>query len=334
MKLKKYLLSKFIYVLPIEDSFFFKAKFEKKVKLSDELIGLNYKKHAPFKNPFFTTLMENKNLYIWFYQKEIDAKLILPEGYLLFSFFKDKNPNTLLSIEANNGYLILVIKDDVLVNSYDLVEEDEALIAIEMNKHGLSSCLKVTQKEYMKAKDEAFNALSFQDLYKWANFNIENRDLLSTILNRVSYPLAFLLFFMMALEIYHVNKVEERLAEVEASYSEAKSKNDDIREKINSENEKEQKWIEFVHRELPYADALTMMTTISKAFSQKEFVFKSFSIVGSRVKLDMTTKENFIVGLNILNKIDGLKNVALKRTNKKRKTVSYEATIKAKGLGL
>jgi len=334
LKLKKYLLSKFIYVLPIEDSFFFKAQFEKKVKLSDELIGLNYKKHAPFKNPFFTTLMENKNLYIWFYKKEIEAKLILPEAYLLFNFFKEKNPNTLLSIESNYGYLILLIKDDVLVNSYDLVDQDEALITAEMNKHGLSSSLKINKKEYLNAKDEAFNALSFNDLYKWANLNVEKRDLFSTILNKVTYPLAFLLFFMMALEIYHVNRVEEKLAEVEASYSEAKSKNDDIREKINSENEKEQKWLEFVHRELPYADALTMMTTISKAFSQKEFVFNSFSIVGSRVKLDMTTKEDFIVGLNILNKIDGLKNVALKRTNKKRKTVSYEATIKTKGLEL
>ena len=334
MKLKKYFLSKYIHILPVEETFFYRTKFEKDIKLTDKLISLNYKKYAPYKNPYFTTLMEDKNLYIWFYEKEIDKKLIIPEAYLLFNFFKEKYANTLLSIESNHGYFIIVIKDNTLLNAYDLVDEDEVLIAMEMNNHGLSNYKKITKKEYQKAKNDAFDELSFQELYKWTNLNIENKEFLPSIVNKVAYPFAFLLFFIMFIEIYHLNKVEKKLEQVENKYSEAKSKNDDIREKINRENEKEQKWIDFVHRELPYADPLTTFTTISKAFSSNEFVFKSFSIVGSRVKMSMTTKEDFIVGLTILNKLDGLKNVALKQTNKKRQTVSYEATIKAKGLEL
>ena len=334
MNFKKYFVSKFIYILPIEDTFFFQVKFDKKIKFTDELIALNYKKYAPYKNPFFTTLMEEKNLFIWFYEKEIKAKFILPEAYLLSEFFKEKNPNILLSIEYDEGYIILIIKDTLLVNSYTLFDEDVTLIGMEMNKYSLDVFKKINKEEYFKSKEEALLKIGFKELYKWNRLNIDNTDMFPNAINHMAYPLSFLLFFMMSVELYHLNEVEKKLIVTETNYSKAKNKNNDIRAKINFENEKEQRWIDFVHRELPYIDSLSLFTDISKAFNDKAFVFKGFSIIGSRVKVDVTTKEDFIIGLKELNKIKNLKNVILKYSNKKRQTASYEATILMQGLSL
>lgn len=327
MKLKKYILSKFINILPVEDSFFFKVKFEKKVKLTDELIALNYKKNAPYKNPFFTRLMEEQNLYIWFYEKKLNAKVVIPEAYLMFDFFKEKNPETLLLIERDDFFIVLIIKDNILQNSYTIVEEDKSLIAMEMNKYALRSFQKIDKKEYLQSKEKALESIGFKEFYKWNSLKVENTNVLPKVVNFAAYPLAFLLAFIMAVEVYHFKEVEKRLDIVEERYFEIKSKNDDIREKINHEDAKEQKWVEFVQRELPYVDSVETFMRISKAFAEEEVIFKSFSIVGSRMKLTIETKKDFIVGVNILNEVEGLKNVALKYSNKKRKTASYEATL-------
>lgn len=327
MKLKNYFVSKLIDTLKVEDSFFYKVKFEKKVKLTDELIALNYKKHAPFKNPSLVTLMEEQSLYIWFYEHELNSNVVIPEGYLLFNAFKAQYPNALLFIEAYETFIVLIIKDGILENSYVMREEDEMLISMEMNRYNLEHFQKIDKKAYLQIKQKSLESIGVQDLYRWSSVNVEHEKLLPTMVNTLAYPFAFLLFFIMAVETYHLNEVKKRLTIVEDKYSLIKSKNDDIREKINHENEKEQKWITFAQRELPYADPIESFLNISKAFSDKKFIFKSFSIMGSKVKMTLETKEDFIVGVNLLNNIEGLKNVALKASSKKRATASYEATL-------
>jgi len=334
LQLKKLILSKFIYILPANESFFFKVKFEKKVKLTDELIALNYKKHAPYKNPNFKTLTENQNLYIWFYEQEINSKLIIPESYLLFNFFKEKYANALLNIDLGNSHCILIIKNSLLVNSYTMLEDDKNIVDMERNRFGIEQYIKIDKSRYIEIKREAVESLSLQDLYKWTDINVQKEGLFANIVNKIAYPLALLLFFTMAVEQYHVREVKANLAKVEEAYTLAKSKNDDIREKINSEEKKEEKWLNFVHKELPYEDSLTIFTHISKAFNEKKFTFESFTIVGSKLKITIKTQEDFIEGLNVLNTIDVLKDVALKYTNKKRHVATYEATLLSKGLEL
>jgi len=331
---KKYILSKFITILPFEESFFFKVVFEKKIKLTDTLISLNYKKHSPYKNPFFTKTMENHNLYIWFYEKEISSKIILPEAYLLFNFFKVSNPNTFFIMEDYDSYNILIIKNGILVNSYSLVEKDQNLISMEMAKYGLDVYKEINKKEYLESRDEALNSIGIQELYKWSSVEIDKEKLFPSLINSISYPLSFLLIFIMGVELYHLNKVEKSLEQVEEAYSVVKNQNDDIREKINNENTKVEKWITFVSEELPYVDTLTIFTKISKVFSEEKFIFIHLSIVGSKVKIEMESKEDFVKGLNILGKIKALRNISIKNNSRHRNRVSYEATIISKGLNL
>lgn len=330
--MKKYLLSKIIDILPIEESFFFRVKFEKNINLTKELIALNYKKHAPYREPFLTTLNEDKNLYIWFYEREIDSKFIIPEAYLMFDFLKNKYPNSLLLIEGSVDY-ILIIKDNLLLNSYE-VGASKNIVAMELNQHALTEHRVVKREEYLKLKEEALLALDLKSLYKWNTLSIDNRNVLPKMVDTLAYPLAFLLFFNMIIELYHISSVEKILTKVEMRYSEVKIKNDDIRLKINEERDKKQKWVTFVNREFPYEDPISVFVKISKAFEEKKFTFKNFSIVGSRIKIEMRTKEPFISGVSILNSVEGLENIALKYTNRKRDSVSYEALISRRGTSL
>ena len=200
-------------------------------------------------------------------------------------------------------------------------------MAMEMNKYALSLLHKIEKKEYIAIKNKALNTLKINDIYKWSKVKVEANNVLPTVVNRVAYPFAFLLFFMMSVEMYHAKELKKSLEIEQSAYLEIKHKNDDIREKINNQNEKKQKWISFAQRELPYADPLESFMAISKAFTNKAFTFKSFSIVGSKVKLTVQSKKDFIDGVTILNQIKGLKSVVLKSSSKKRETASYEATL-------
>lgn len=334
MQIKNYFFSKFIYILSVEESFFIKKKFQKKVKFTDELINLNYTKNAPYRNPLFVKLMEDKSLSLWFYEEKKSDKIIIPESYLLTEYYKKQNPNALLCIKNSAGYLIVIIKESLLVNAYSVLEKDEQLIQMEMHQYALSSWKEITQDEYLKTKKKIVKNLRIKDVFKWVTITTDNRQLLPTLVNRLAYPLSFLLFFMIFIEVYHSNSLEKRLESAKESYLEAKNKNSEIREKINKENDKEQKWIDFVHKELPYANSLTIFTNISKAFEGKDVKFKSFSIVGSKLKLQIETKEDFIVPLKVLNSLKGLKQVELKYSNRKRNNATYEARIIAKGVAL
>lgn len=334
MNYKKYVLSKFITLLSFEDGFFFKVVFEKKIKLTDTLISLNYKKYSPYKNPFFIKTMENKNLYIWFYKREIFSKIIIPEAYLFFTFLKESHPNSFFLIEGDDGYHVLIIQNRLLMNSYGLMEKDKNLISMEMVKYGLDSYQEIDKKEYLKVKEEALSNIGVQELYQWSSIDIDKEKLLPTLINSLAYPLAFLLFFIMGVELYHVNTVEKRLKKVKETYSEVKIKNDDIREKINIRNAKVEKWVTFIHDELPYIDTLAIFEKISKVFTNEKFIFIQLSIVGSKIKIEMESKEDFVKGLNLLGTIKELKSVTIKHNNRNRNRVSYEAIMISKGINL
>lgn len=332
MNYRESILLKFIDILPFEDSFFFKKSFKKKVKLSNELIRLNYKKYSPYKNPFFTSIIEDKNLYIWFYERKFDSKIIIPEAYLFFNFFKEKNQNSFILIEGYNVFFTLIIKNGILVNTYVSNDKNENLIAIEMNNYRIYSYKEIEKKDYIRQRKELIENIEFQELYKWSNFDFDKEKFLPKLINSIAYPLSFFLVFKMGLEIYHMKSIEKKLDKVEAKYTKIKIKTDDIREQINIENNKIEKWKNFVATELPYGDIVSTFVNISKAFKEEKFIFISFSILGSRVKIDMESNEDFIKGLNILSKIKNLKDITIKYNNRNKNKVAYEATIVSQGV--
>lgn len=334
MSFKNYILSKFIYLLPIESGFFFKTGFEKKIKLSNELIKLNYNRHSPYKNPSFIFLMQQHTLYIWFFKKKIFSQIILPEAYLVFDFFKERHDNTIIIIKTLTLYKIIIIKDSQLINAYALTDIDDALIEAEMNKYSILSSHRINANEYEKLVNKALQNIAYSELYKWNRVKINKEELFPKMLNLVAYPLSFLLVFMMGIHLFHTNQLENRLDVAEKNYLISKEKNSDVKEKIIREAEKEKKWVDFIRSELSYGDTVSLFLKIENALKNEKITLLNFSIVGSKVRIEIYTEENFIIGLTALNKVDALINITIKNANRKRNSVRYEADVLARGLVL
>lgn len=318
-------------LLPIEESFFLKTIFKKKVKLSSQLISLNYNRYAPYKNPLSIFQLEKNNLYIWFYQKEISSKIIIPEVILLFDGLKNNSVNI---IKKRNFYNIVVIKENEIINAYTVIVINELLIESELNKYTLKDSVNISETEYQKILQESLNKLNYQDLYRWNQFKINRDEFVPSLVNGVAYPLSFLLFFTMGIHVFHTNQLENEISKLEKIYLEKKEKNSDIKEKIQKESSKEERWKTFIKKELPYVDPLSLYIKIEEAFSSEEITFISLSIVGSKLKVNIKTKENFVLGLNRLNKLKFLYNVSIKNANRKRDSAFYEADIISLGLSL
>jgi len=328
---KTYILSKFIEILPMEESFFLKVLLTKKVKLSSQLIALNYNRYAPYKNTLSIFQLEKNNLYIWFYQKEIRSKIIIPEVILLLDGFKNDSVNI---FKKRDFYNIVIIKENELISAYTVTAINEFLIESELNKYTLKDSVIVSETEYRQILQKSLNKLNYQDLYRWNQFKINRDEFVPLLVNSVAYPLSFLLFFAMGIHVFHTNQLENEINKLEKIYLEKKEKNSDIKEKIQEESNREERWKTFIKKELPYGDPLSLYIKIEEAFSSEKITFISLSIVGSKLKVNIKTKENFVLGLNRLNKLKILYNVSIKNANRERDSIFYEADIMPLGLSL
>lgn len=131
----------------------------------------------------------------------------------------------------------------------------------------------------------------------------------------------------MGLNIYHSNKLNLQLKKLQATYIEIKNSNKEIKEKLQRTINHQRKWLKFTKNEFPYASNISILNSLHKAFIGKKVKLKDCSIMGSDFKLTIETKDDFIIYLNLLNKIKFLEDVTIKNVNRKRDTALYEAHI-------
>jgi len=67
---------KVLQVITLKNTFFKTSLLAKKVKLSPELIRLNYEKLSPIKNPAILSYKDKDLLYLWFFNKDASQSLL------------------------------------------------------------------------------------------------------------------------------------------------------------------------------------------------------------------------------------------------------------------
>ena len=318
-----------VEVLPVNTSFFQHFNLHANVKLSKELIDLNYARYSPFKESKHLFYFNEEDVFIWFYEEDTKAPIVIPEAYLLYKALVEDYNDTLLVVESTPSKIFL-IKDKKLLNSIGMKTLDENVLQMMMEEHQISSKIVITEAEYGELYQSSLQKISIKDLWRWNQLEIDKNTILPTIIDKIAYPVSALMIFIIFVNSLHTYTLHSSIQNKEDIYHNIKQNNDDIRSLLRKENQEAKRWNHFINEELVYPDAMSLLYSIIDTLDEKVFI-KEVSINGDKMLLKLQTDMSPILYLNKLNKLEYFSDVMIESSRKQNdgtKLINYILTLK------
>lgn len=321
----------FITVLPFQETFLHASTLHKNVKLSKELLRLNYLKYSPFTNPNIITFTQEKSIILWFYKQAVQTPVVVPESYLLFKELKNRQANAIYVI-YDDVVKVLIIKESLLVSTFTLEALDDNAIAISMDEFQIFKRVDISADEYSALKASALASLNVKELLQFNQLNLDKKILLNRFVEYASYPVAGLIAFAILVSYTQESMLKREIESLKETYKVEKSKNQEIKELINEHNSEVRKWESFASNELAYVEPITLLESVYSIFKDEENAhLVDLSITTNKMSLKITTDKNPVVFLNRLNEIKYFSSVIIQNTHAPKnsmKIITYDIEIK------
>ena len=326
--LKKY---KLITVLPFEDTFFYTLKLPKKVRLTKELIELNYAKYSPFAHPNSLAAYHSNHISIWFYIQEIQTPIVIPESYL---FFKElaKRAEDAVYILSEEIQKILIIKDGLLYKCFTQKHLDETMLQLICDESELYNVVKIDAEQTQQIKQKSYENLVLKDIYTFNTLVLDRKVLLQKAVEKLSYPVAALLLLSLFASYFNEKWLTQKIENLKSEYLLEKSKNEETSQYIAAHNEEVKQWSEFIDKELLFLPPHLVLDEVYTTIKEDEDAYLSyFSLAGNLLVIKIYTSLNPVIILNRLNGIEYFSRVAIKdsrNTKTKTKIITYDIELK------
>jgi len=227
------LLSKFdiLSLVKIEDTYFKSMPLKKKIKLSKEVVLLNYSEFSPFRD--FDTLytLLNDHIGIWFTDKKIRTYIAIPESYVIANYLLKNEIDGIIIFDTYPQNL-LVIKDRKLCRQISKDKISKYEINLLQKEFFVNEYHFYEKKEYEKLLVDAIENILIKDIFAFFNFNLNYKEIVDIFIKKLSTPISIfvaLLFFIEGLNYLYVNK---KISTIENKYKTIKEKTQITRDKI------------------------------------------------------------------------------------------------------
>ncbi len=254
-----------IKIIPAEDTYFIKDKVPPNVKLTYDVIKLNYLDKSPFKTGDIIFLQKDDQIYIWFTKYPLEEnKVYIPESYILIN--QANLDNGFIILKKNNYTTILVIKNGQL----------QSQITYKGEIPQLKIKLKLLGKEYSLKNPKVLEITEFKpkydikDLIKFSRFDFSLENVIKVVLNNISIPLSIFFLGLLTYKFLNVKYLEKEKSTLEEYLFQLKVENKEIKKKIQLAKEKSQFWNNFVEKELKYPFPIIVITNFAKIVNKYE----------------------------------------------------------------
>ncbi len=292
-KLFDYLINRHILKFSsIEESFFIYKKLDKRIKLEQNILKLNYLKESPF--PFEETMIvsvsEEDNLYLWFYKK--DEKRYFPEALLLFrSLVKEYSDG--LFIFKGTLTKIVIIKDKRLigsfvkdkVNTFDIKLMEEEFLLNDNQTHIIEA------EEYKPFLKESFSSIPFSDFLQILNISIDFKSLINRIILGFSLPLliaSILLMLSLSGYYFYIQQKHETLYTLYKSKQKHISK---IKEEV-SKYESSTEVFNSIESEFTYSNKTVALFAITEEVKEQNMTLFYIRMNEENIEFEVRTMES------------------------------------------
>lgn len=321
----------FIDVLPLNKTYYYISNIPANIKLTDELLHLNYSKFSPYKNSKILSKSLNEKLMLWFYEPYEEKKIVIPEGYLLFLELNKNKKNAIYIIE-NEIYHILAIKDNSLINSFSSKKISDYALASIIEENNINEIVKISKEEYKEIYKNSLNKLTYSELLQWNNLQVDKSFFIRKI-EENTYSILFLFILLIGSSYLHTLYLENNVKELKKEYLLLKEKNEPIKNEIIKYNQKVKKLEKFIDKELSFPSIDFILKEIYNSIDEvksENTILKSIHIVEEKVKIQVETELNPTIFLNKLNNKSEFSHVFIINTHKPKKAkpiITYEIIL-------
>ncbi len=275
-------------VIPVEDTFFKSVSIPKGVKLSKETVQINYGHMSPFPEGDVIFYRSKSNLYIWFVRYRLSEKVNIPEGYLIYKQFKDKN-NTVIIVEKEKSVIFSVIKNGELVSQFSLSKSVPVNIdeRVEFLKKEYS--LKNPQILKKSVRELRFKP-DITDILKFSHVKIDTRTLLSTFVEEVKIPIILVLLGISLYDIFLLNYLKTLKEQKIETLQKLKMENQDVKNLLSTLEEKGKFWRNFLSKEFKFENLYNVASAVAETLKNNRGKIKTFNATENMVDLWIESK--------------------------------------------
>lgn len=322
-----------LQIVSMEESFFMHSTLAKDVKLSAELIQLNFVKLSPVPNPVVISYKEGEELYLWFVKQEKrDAKILLPESFLIYKALKEKQEG--IFVFKTHPKRIYVLKERKLQAAFVSYETiDDLGIELIKDEYDLDNSAVYDAQMYDRLKQKALQELSVFELLNFIQIDLDKESLKTIFVEKLSYPLISLLVLYMTVTYLQGYFLEKRADALMQEYQKFKNQNSKTKSAIRKHNEEVEKLEDFFQKEFDPVDPFKVVFDLSKVVAPRDKATVTYlTITNGRIKIRIESDDDAIKYLKRFNAIPYLEEIVIENTFKPRnghKMHTYTMKIKA-----
>jgi len=289
--LLKFLLKKRLVLISNDESYFIYKKLGKKIKLSSSIIDLNYSKESPYnqKNVKITSIVDNDNLYLWFF-KEMKDKYVIPIELLLFRSIEKKYNNTIIFFKTTNTIKMLIIKDNTLVATFNKKNISQHELRLIENEYQLKDTHEFSESEYKEILNNSYKYFKIKDLIRIFDLKFDIKSLLFKIVKGLALE-SLLVIIIIILLLFSYKYYEDRNNEkLFLKYKMETKGSSVIRENINNNLDLNSKYHN-LYNELPLKNKSVILFKIMKISQDYNIIIDSIQINFQNVEFVVVTKD-------------------------------------------
>jgi hypothetical protein len=327
-----YLLKKQIIKLSyIENSFFLYKSLDKKIKLTSSIITFNYSSESPYPsiNSNVLSIVDNKNLYIWF-TKEKKSRYLF-EAYIIFRRLLKEYQNIICIVEGSS-YKVVVIQNSIMIATFSKDTISKRDIKLMKNEYQLDDTIILSREEYKNYLEESFKFLTINDLLNILNIQIDIKEFLSKGIYLLALPLlisSISITLLLAGYSFHLEGQRDKLHK---EFRDKQQSNREVKRTI-IQNENENEIYKELLNEFKYVDktmALSNILRITDESNMTMFYIKIYNQNIDFIVKALNTKSIpvYIKKLFETNQFEDVKNLNTRKVKKMMVEVTMNAKLK------
>ncbi len=315
-KIKFLLLDKFCKILPLGSYYFMLVSKPKKVKLTRDLIYINFSNYSIFKNSEILYLEDGDRIYLWFIDRDFliknkfKQKIFIPEGLLISKALNDDN--VIIVLKKDNDLFCIVKKSNIIQTEIKInINEKDNYLSILKKKY------KINNIKYYDNLNTIFFHIKIKDFIKDLKGLILNqvdiKQQIYTISDIIIVPLIILFIGLGIDKILYYSYINKKINIISKELNIIEHKNKSIKSKYNYLEKENFFWKNFKKEELSSPSFFLTLNSVFLALknsnAQLRFFSKNSNLVNIIVSGTSTSKliKN-LLSLNIVKEVSVLNN--------------------------
>ena len=331
-KLTHYLLKKnIIKVSKVEDSFFLYKKLDKKIKLNQEIVSLNYLSESPYplNKTKIIAITEKETLYLWFTKGEF--KHYLPESLLIFRKALEEYSDVIFIVN-DKVTKVIVIKNSQLVSSFSkhtITQNDLLLIK---DKYNITNIVTLNEKEYISFFKDSFRYLKLNDILSILSIKLDIKSLFNKIVLFSALPILISTIISLILIALYSNYLDNQNSKLYNRYKKSQLLTLPIKEKIDRVEDLNMVF-SALSEEFKYEDKVMAISSIVKLTKDLNMTIFYINSYDKNIDFIIKTEESskvptFTKKLFETELFSSVKNISSQKIKGKLIKVTMNATLK------